>query len=115
MPDPGLLRHIAGILIALTAVLSVGTHLAVSTAVSDDPPLHNGQALTLEAVLGLYAQFSARSRNGTMHNPAPELQGMRSPVPTSLRSPPSCGRSTRTTSSAGSPAAPLDSPERLHR
>lgn len=40
------------------------------------PYLHTGRADTLEAVLGLYAEFSARARGGTMRNPAPELQGM---------------------------------------
>lgn len=40
------------------------------------PYLHTGRADTLEAVLGLYAEFSAHARGGTMRNPAPELQGM---------------------------------------
>src|SRR5919106_875893 len=40
------------------------------------PYLHTGRADTLEAVLGLYAEFSARARVGTMRNPAPELKGM---------------------------------------
>ena len=40
------------------------------------PYLHNGRADTLEAVLGLYAQFSAFARAGAMRNPAPELRGM---------------------------------------
>jgi hypothetical protein len=40
------------------------------------PYLHTGRADTLEAVLGLYAHFSALARAGTMRNPAPELNGM---------------------------------------
>jgi Di-haem cytochrome c peroxidase len=40
------------------------------------PYLHTGRADSLEAVLGLYAEFSGRARAGTMRNPAPELQGM---------------------------------------
>jgi hypothetical protein len=40
------------------------------------PYLHTGRAGTLEGVLGLYAEFSAQARAGTMRNPAPELNGM---------------------------------------
>jgi hypothetical protein len=40
------------------------------------PYLHTGRADTLESVLGLYAQFSAFARAGTMRNPAPALEAM---------------------------------------
>ncbi len=40
------------------------------------PYLHTGRAGSLEGVLGLYAEFSALARAGTMRNPAPELKGM---------------------------------------
>jgi cytochrome c peroxidase len=56
------------------------------------PYLHTGRADTLEAVLGLYAQFSAFARVGTMRNPAPELKGMALTGSISRRSPRSSRR-----------------------
>jgi hypothetical protein len=38
--------------------------------------VRTGRADSLEAVLGLYVEFSGRARADTMRNPAPELQGM---------------------------------------
>jgi len=38
--------------------------------------VHAGRAGSLEGVLGLYAEFPALARAGTMRNPAPELTGM---------------------------------------